>query len=96
MLLYRKYLGGIFMTIYKLVYDDGADYEPCRGDMAYFSTREKAEELLSQFQKYDFMDSYAYGIEECEVDIIPEYTLKELKNHKEYYEEYYNNGYEEP
>ena len=77
------------MTIYKVVYDGGTEYEPCRAEYACFSTREKAEELLKQFKKYDFMDSYGYSIEECEVDVVSDWVLEELKNHKEYYEEYY-------
>ena len=75
------------MTVYEVMYNDGSDYEPYVESYGLYSTREKAEELLKQFQKYDEHYSDNYYIVEQEVDKMNEWVTKQLEGLKKEYEE---------
>lgn len=77
----------IIMTIYEVAYWDGDGYDSCRISFGFYSTREKAENILNWFFKYDeYEDCNKYFIQEHTVDFVPDWVRKRLKRVKENYD----------
>ena len=74
------------MTIYEVAFWDGDGYEACRISFGFYSTREKAEEILNVFLTYDEWDRNNYFIAEHVVDVTPDWTLKHMEHIKANYE----------
>lgn len=78
------------MQIYEVKYNDGDAYEPYEMEYGYFSSRDKAEELLKELKEVDPGYEDNYYIATLIVDEVPCWVVEhiaQLRKNLEYFKE---------